>query len=75
MGLCGGMLKLGLQNGPRMGHLNGFLAQGRVYLSINGATWENVEAWPAKKASLPTLRHQGCFARRDVCASATEIPY
>ena len=54
LGLPGGILKLGLQNEPRMGYLNGFLAWGRGCLSINGAVWANVEAWLAKKAiSMP----------------------
>jgi len=63
LGLPGGILKLGLQNEPRMGHLNGFLAWGRGYLSINGAVWGNVEAWLAKKAISPHSTPPGMFSQ------------
>ena len=63
LGLPGGILKLGLQNEPRMGHLNGFLAWARGYLNINGAVWGNVEAWLAKKAISPHSMPPGMFSQ------------
>ena len=72
MGLSGGMLKLGLQNEPRMGHLNGFLAWGRGYLSINGAVWANVEAWLVEKAISPYSTPPGMFSQERCLLLSTQ---
>ena len=63
LGLPGWILKLGFQNEPRMGHLNGFLAWWRGYLSINGAVWGNVEAWLVEKAISPHSTPPGMFSQ------------
>ena len=46
-----------------MGHLNGFLAWWRGYLSINGAVWGNVEAWLVEKAISPHSTPPGMFSQ------------